>query len=88
MQKSEMKLLFYLLENRENVNKPLRTISETTGMSLGSVQAKFHELAETGFIVDTSKGKAFGFSIPDGCAPVYISTAKPVARKRGRPAKP
>lgn len=58
MQKSEMKLLFYLLEDKENVNKPLRTISENTGMSLGSVQTKFHELAEAGYIVDTSKGKA------------------------------
>lgn len=53
-----MKLLFYILENRENVNKPLRVISKDTGMSLGSVQAKFHELAEAGYIVDTSKGKA------------------------------
>lgn len=32
--------------------------------------------------------KAFGFAIPDGCAPVYVSKAKPVTRKRGRPAKP
>ena len=32
--------------------------------------------------------KAFGFDIPDGCAPVYVSKAKPVTRKRGRPAKP
>lgn len=58
MQKSEMKLLFYLLEDRENVNKPFRTISEETGMSLGSVQTKYHELAEAGYIVDTSRGKA------------------------------
>ena len=52
-----MKLLFYLLENRENVNKPLRTISKETGMSLGSVQTKYHNLAEAGYIVDTSRGK-------------------------------
>lgn len=58
MQKSEMKLLFYLLENKENVNKPLRTISEETGMSLGSVQTKYHELTEAGYIVVTPKGKA------------------------------
>ena len=32
--------------------------------------------------------KAFGFTIPDGCAPVYVSKAKPVSRKRGRPANP
>lgn len=32
--------------------------------------------------------KAFGFDIPDGCAPVYISKAKSNTRKRGRPTKP
>jgi len=32
--------------------------------------------------------KAFGFTIPDGCAPVYVSKAKPSGGKRGRPAKP
>lgn len=31
--------------------------------------------------------KAFGFDIPDGCAPVYVSKSKPATRKRGRPAK-
>jgi transposase len=31
--------------------------------------------------------KAFGFDIPDGCAPVYTSQKKP-KQKRGRPAKP
>ncbi len=31
--------------------------------------------------------KAFGFSIPDNCAPVYVSKAKSVTRRRGRPAK-
>ena len=31
--------------------------------------------------------RAFGFDIPDGCAPVYVSKVKPVTRKRGRPAK-
>uniref|UniRef100_UPI0040292D39 IS1634 family transposase n=1 Tax=Candidatus Cryptobacteroides bacterium TaxID=3085639 RepID=UPI0040292D39 len=31
--------------------------------------------------------RAFGFDIPDGCAPVYVSKAKPTTRKRGRPAK-
>ena len=32
--------------------------------------------------------KAFGFTIPDGCAPAYVSKAKPAGGKRGRPAKP
>ena len=39
-----------------------------------------------GFQVDICK--AFGFAIPDGCAPVYISKAKSTTRKRGRPTKP
>ena len=32
--------------------------------------------------------KAFGFDIPDGCAPVYVSKAKPTEKRRGRPSKP
>ena len=32
--------------------------------------------------------KAFSFTIPEGCAPVYMSKAKPMSGKRGRPAKP
>jgi len=32
--------------------------------------------------------KAFGFTIPDGCAPAYVSKAKPTSGKLGRPAKP
>ena len=31
--------------------------------------------------------KAFGFSIPDNCAPVYVSKAKSLTGRRGRPAK-
>lgn len=32
--------------------------------------------------------KAFGLTIPEGCAPAYVSKAKPTGGKRGRPAKP
>ena len=32
--------------------------------------------------------EAFGFQIPDGCAPVYVSKAKQTTKRRGRPAKP
>lgn len=32
--------------------------------------------------------EAFGFQMPDGCAPAYVSKAKPSVKKRGRPAKP
>ena len=32
--------------------------------------------------------KAFGFDIPDGCAPAYKSRKKSLKPRRGRPAKP
>ena len=32
--------------------------------------------------------KAFGFEMPPGCAPVYVSKSKSKTPKRGRPAKP
>ena len=32
--------------------------------------------------------KAFGFTIPDGCAPLYVSKVKPVTQRRGHPEKP
>jgi hypothetical protein len=31
--------------------------------------------------------KAFGFEVPEGCAPTYVSRQKPTNRKRGRPPK-
>ena len=32
--------------------------------------------------------KAFGFDIPDGCVPIYVSKSKPTVRKRGRQPMP
>jgi hypothetical protein len=32
--------------------------------------------------------KAFGFTIPDGCAPAYLPKTKPTDGKLGRPSKP
>ena len=37
---------------------------------------------------DLEFGHFGGFAIPDGCAPVYVSKAKSITRKRGRPTKP
>ena len=48
-------------------------------------------LAEKGYEFGRSQVdicKAFGLTIPDCCAPVYVSKAKPVTRRRGRPANP
>lgn len=57
MQKSELKLVFYLLQNKHNVAKNFRQMAEETGMSLGSVQAKMQELTDKGYIAPSDKGR-------------------------------
>jgi len=41
----------------------------------------------TPFVGSQVECKAFGFSIPESCTPVYVSKAKSSTRRRGRPAK-
>ena len=55
MQKSELLSVFYLLIDRELVNKPIRTIAETAGVSVGSVHSVLTTLTEQGFIVEQGK---------------------------------
>lgn len=57
MQKSELKLVFYLLQDKRNVAKNFRQIAEETEMSLGSIQAKMQELTDKGYIVPSDKGR-------------------------------
>ena len=57
MTKSELKMIFYLLQGRENVGKTFRQMASESGMSLGSVQQNFQQLAAAGYILDTPKGK-------------------------------
>lgn len=57
MQKSELKLVFYLLRDKHNVAKNYRQIAEETEMSLGSIQAKMQELTDRGYIVPSDKGR-------------------------------
>ncbi len=57
MQKSELKLVFYLLRDKHNVAKNYRQIAEETEMSLGSIQAKMQELTNKGYIAPSDKGR-------------------------------
>ena len=53
MQKTALLITFYLLQNKENVNKTVRQMAAETGASIGSVHSTLAELTEDGFIVDS-----------------------------------
>lgn len=53
-----MKVVFYLLQNAENVNNPYREIKEQTNVSLGSVKNVLDELARRGFVFNTQNGRS------------------------------
>lgn len=57
MQKAEMKLVLFLLQDRANISKTYRQMAKEAGLSLGSVQGVMSELTEQGLVVDTSKGR-------------------------------
>jgi len=50
-------LFAYLIDNKENANKPLREIAMNTGLSLGTVQGKMAELSLRGYIVESNGRK-------------------------------
>ena len=64
MQKSEMKLFLYLIDDKENANKPLRQMALDTGLSLGAVQGKMAELTRQGYIVESHGKKVLRKRIP------------------------
>lgn len=57
MQKTETKLLLYLLQCKENVNNGYRQIAKETGISLGSAQCYMSALEQKGYIVTTEHGR-------------------------------
>ena len=57
MQKSEMRLVLFLLQDKANISKTYRQMVKETGLSLGSVQGVMSDLVEQGFVVETSKGR-------------------------------
>lgn len=56
-QDAGLKVVFYLLQDADNVKKPYREIKEKTGVSLGSIKNVLDELARRGFVYETHKGR-------------------------------
>ena len=52
MQKAEIKIIFYLLQDSANVRQNFRQIAAETSTSIGSVHSTFVDLSERGYIID------------------------------------
>lgn len=52
-----IKVIFYLLQDKNNVNKAYRVIQENTGVALGTVKNVIDELITRNFILITDKGR-------------------------------
>ena len=52
-----IKVIFYLLQDKNNVNKAYREIQENTGVALGTVKNVIDELVARKFILVTDKGR-------------------------------
>ncbi len=50
-----LKVIFYLLQDAQNVNKPYRDIQNATGVSLGAIKNTINALVEKNFILITNK---------------------------------
>mgnify|MGYP003466340282 FL=1 len=56
-QDAGIKVIFYLLQDKNNVNKAYRQIQENTGVALGTVKNVIDELVARNFILVTDKGR-------------------------------
>ena len=54
-QEAGLKVIFYLLQDIANVNKPYREIQGATGISLGAIKNVFDVLTERNFILRTNR---------------------------------
>ena len=52
-----LKVIFYLLLDEININKPYRTIHEETGVSLGTIKNVIEELGRGKFVLTTENGR-------------------------------
>lgn len=79
MQKTEVQIIFYLLQNKENVCKTIREIATATGASVGSVHSTLADLANHGYIVDDGKKRLLRKrqSLIDRWVRGYADTLKP-----------
>lgn len=50
-QEAGIKVIFYLLQDKDNVDKPYREIQQVTGVSLGAIRNVFNTLIEKHFIL-------------------------------------
>lgn len=53
--KTGLKVLFYLLSHKNNVNDPQRVIAENTGVALGNIPKIIEGLKETGYLLQLDK---------------------------------
>lgn len=56
-QDAGIKVIFYLLQDKNNTNKAYREIQENTGVALGTVKNVIDELVTRNFILVTDKGR-------------------------------
>ncbi len=56
-QNAGIKVIFYLLQDKNNINKAYREIQENTGVALGTVKNVIDELVARNFILVTDKGR-------------------------------
>ncbi|MBQ7690222.1 MAG: hypothetical protein IJT30_03380 [Muribaculaceae bacterium] len=52
-----LKVIFYLLLDETNINKPYRIIHQDTGLSLGTIKNVIEELRRGQFVLTTEKGR-------------------------------
>ena len=53
--KTGLKVLFYFLLNKDNVNRPQRLIAEETGVALGNIPLVINGLKETGYLLQRDR---------------------------------
>lgn len=82
--KSNLKVLFHLLVQPENLNKPYRYLAEMAKVSLDSVKKTFDRLRDTGELIDLGERKEFlGVdSLLNRWAEGYRFRLKPALRKK------
>ena len=79
MQKAEIKIIFHLLQDKNNVNKTVRQIADAANVSIGSVHNTLTNLTEKGYIVETDKKRVLRKRsvLIDKWALGYAETLKP-----------
>lgn len=63
-QEAGLKVIFYLLQEFANVNKPYREIQGATGVSLGAIKNVFDVLVERNFVLLTNSKRTLKTSMP------------------------